>query len=140
RVKGGPDVAEDVLVTPRGPVISPLLPGLADAVSLRAVWLDPLPLRGFLDAPRARSFDEFRRAFAQWPVLPLNVVYADSSGAIGWQLAGQLPRRGAGFGTVPLPADAPGAGWAAEHLPFDAMPFRADPAEGFLATANNPVE
>ena len=139
RVKGGPDVVEEVVVTPRGPVISPVVPGVTDAVSLRAVWLDPRPLRGFLDAPRARSFDQFRRAFAHWPVLPLNVVYADEAGHIGWQLAGQLPQRRVGFGTIPLPADAPGVGWEAEPVPFDRMPFMADPPTGFIATANNPV-
>jgi penicillin amidase len=137
RVKGGPDVVEAVLVTSRGPVLSPVLPGITDALSLRAVWLEPLPLRGFLDAPRARSFEQFRRAFAHWPVLPLNVAYADAAGHIGWQLTGQVPRRKAGFGTVPLPADAPGVGWEPECVPFDEMPFMADPAEGFLATANN---
>jgi penicillin amidase len=140
RVKGGADVVEEVLVTPRGPVISPVIPGLTDAVSLRAVWLDPLPLRGFFDAPRARSFDQFRQAFAKWPVLPLNVVYADAANHIGWQLVGQLPQRTTGFGTLPLPAATSGAGWAADPVPFDRMPYLADPPAGFIATANNRIE
>ena len=43
----------DVLVTPRGPVLAP---GAARyAVALRAVWLDPLPVVGFLRAWKARS-------------------------------------------------------------------------------------
>ena len=46
RVKDGPDVVEEVLVTPRGPVVSPLFPGVPVALSLRAVWLDPLPVAG----------------------------------------------------------------------------------------------
>jgi penicillin amidase len=137
-VKGSDPVIEEIVVTPRGPIISPLVAGLTEAVSLRAVWLLPLPLRGFFDAPRAGSFEAFRRPFAAWPVLPLNVVYADAGGAVGYQLIGQLPRRTAGFGTLPLPADAPGVGWEPELVPFDAMPWAENPEGGFVATANNP--
>jgi penicillin amidase len=136
RVKGHPDVTEDVLVTPRGPVVSPLLDGVPVAISLAAVWLGPHPVRGLLDAPRAKDFDTFRRAFADWPVLPQNVAYADAGGTIGWQLVGQLPVRKGGHGLLPRPADVPDAGWAAGLLPFDRLPFVANPAEGFVATAN----
>jgi penicillin amidase len=138
-VKGGPEVIEEVLLTPRGPIVTPLASGVTEAVSIRAMWLEPLPLRGFFDASRAKSFDEFRRAFAKWPVLPLNIVYADVAGTIGWQLAGQLPQRKSGFGTIPLPADAPEVGWEADPLAFDAMPYLVDPPSGFIVTANNPI-
>ena len=137
RVKGRPDVTEEVLVTPRGPVISPVLGDVPHAVSLRAVWLDPLPVVGFLRATKATSFAEFRRCFEQWPALPLNVVYADAGGTTGYQLVGQLPRRTCGNGMLPQPADAPGAGWAKELVPFAEMPFAENPAAGFYATAND---
>ena len=137
RVKGGADVTEDVLLTPRGPVVSPLLPGVSEAVSLRAVWLDPLPFDGLQSAPRATSFETFRRPFADWPSLPLNVLYADAGGTIAWQLVGQLPVRKSGHGTLPLPADAPGTGWEPDLVPFESMPFVVNPSCGFLATANN---
>ncbi|OWK43794.1 penicillin acylase family protein [Fimbriiglobus ruber] len=142
RVKGAADVIEDVVVTPRGPVLSPVvespLEGVKRVVSMRAVWLQPLPLDGLLTAQHATDFDSFRQAFASWPILPLNMVYADKNGTTGWQLTGQLPVRTAGHGIIPLPADAPGVGWKADLMPFDQMPFTCDPAEGFLATANNP--
>lgn len=171
KVKGKPDVTEEVLVTPRGPVVTPLFTDLlppkhdhprvhpegvggrvdvpdqsgpptkavppAEAVSLRAVWLDPLPVWGFLGVPRARSFEEFRRCFEAWPLLPLNVVYADVEGTIGYQLIGQLPRRTGGNGLVPVPADTPGVGWEKELVPFDRMPHLTNPEAGFIATANN---
>jgi penicillin amidase len=137
RVKGAADVVEEVLVTPRGPVVSPLAPDVTAALSLRAVWLDPLPLNGFLTAVRAKSFDEFRRCFAEWPVLPLNVVYADATGATGWQLVGQVPVRAGGNGLLPRPADRPDSGWTG-YVPFEHMPYTADPPAGYFATANNP--
>ena len=93
----------DVVVTPRGPIISPLASDVSVALSLRAVWLEPLPVTGYFSAITAKSFEEFRRCFEEWPVLPLNVLYADSNGSTGWQLIGQLPRRAGGHGLLPRP-------------------------------------
>jgi penicillin G amidase len=137
QVRRAPPVVEEVLVTPRGPIISPVLDGSPAALSLSAVWLRPMPIRGFLDCIRVRSFDEFRHAFAEWPGPALNLVYADADGRIGYQLAGQLPRRRAGSGTIPLPGWLAGAGWEDDLVPFREMPFVADPPDGFVATANN---
>jgi penicillin amidase len=137
RVKGKSDVVEEVLVTPRGPVIAPPTGKEPFAVSLRAVWLDPLPVVGFLRAWKAKSFDEFRRCFEQWPGLPLNVVYADAGGTIGYQLVGQLPVRKGGNGLLPTPADRPGVGWEKELVPFAAMPYEVDPEREYVASANS---
>ena len=38
---------------------------------------------------------------------------------------------------MPLPAWEPGVGWEEESVPFDAMPHRVNPPEGFWATANS---
>lgn len=136
-IKGRESVVEEVLLTPRGPVVSPLSPDLGPVVlSLRAVWLDPLPLRGFLDAHTARDFHSFRQSFREWPVMPLNLLYADADGTIGYQLAGQLPKRRSGHGLIPLPADAANTGWEPDLVPFEAMPYSVNPDSGTLATAN----
>jgi penicillin G amidase len=141
RIKGANPVTERVLVTPRGPIISPALPVVKDgqpsfALSMRAVWLDPLPFQGLFLAHRARTWDEFRRYMSQWPALPQNVAYADATGTIGWQLIGTAPRRKRGYGAFPLPGWEPDVGWHAEHLPFEQLPYLVNPAQGFVATAN----
>lgn len=136
-VKGGQSIQEEVLVTPRGPIIGPALEGEAGAISLCATWLCLRPLRGLLQTHRATSFEEFRRCFEEWPALPLNMVYADTSGTVGWQLTGESPRRRKGWGTIPLPGSNPEAGWEEAPVPFDEMPHAADPEAGFVATANN---
>jgi penicillin amidase len=110
--------------------------GDVPSVAMRAVWLDARPARGFLRAPYARSLDDFRREFAAWPLLGQNVVYADTAGSIAWQFVGEVPRRRKGWGTLPLPAADPEAGWHEEGVPFDQMPHAADPDAGFIATAN----
>src|SRR5262245_17298763 len=136
-VRRGTAVTEQVLVTPRGPIIGPALDGATEAISLRGVWLDPLPIQGLLRIHRARSFEEARGYLAEWPTLPLNIVYADESGRIAWQLIGQAPHRRKGWGTLPLPGWDPQAGWEATHVPFEEMPHLENPSQGFIATANN---
>ncbi len=126
-VRGREPVVEDVLVTPRGPIIGPALQGDVGAVSLRAVWLDAKPARGFLTAHRARSFDAFRREFAQWPLLSQNVAYADTDGTIGWQLVGEAPRRRAGWGTLPLSGADPATGWHDEGVAVRSDALRERP-------------
>jgi penicillin amidase len=136
QVKGGEPITEQVLITPRGPIISPALDGVPEALSLRANWLDPLPVKGLLELHRTRSFPEFRQILSQWPGSPQNLVYADTTGKIGWQLAGLVPRRRSGWGLLPRPGWAPDAGWEAEPVPFADMPYGEDPQWGYLATAN----
>ncbi len=136
-VKGGEPVKERVLITPRGPIVGPALVGEVGAISMQATWLAPRPLRGLFVLHKVRSFEEFRRAFEQWPALSLNMVYADTAGTIGWQLIGEVPRRRKGWGLLPLPGWDPEVGWEADPLPFEEVPHLANPETGFVATANN---
>lgn len=136
-VRGAGPAVEAVIVTPHGPIISPLLDGVDHVLSLRAAWLDPQPVRGLLHAPHAHSFEELRRSFAAWPGPGLNVVGADAAGHIGWQLVGQLPQRRRGHGLLPLPGWDQANGWAEGMMPFDAMPFELDPAGGLIVSAND---
>ncbi len=140
RVRGGKAVEEEVQVTPRGPIIGPALNGDLGAISMRAVWLDPLPALGFMGALEAKTFEEFRAPFAEWPILPLNLVYADSGGNIGYQLVGQAPRRRRGHGTAPSAGWHPDAGWEDEGIPFDDMPHLVNPSCGYVASANTQPE
>ena len=136
-VKGAEPVVEDVLETPHGPIIGPALEGIPLAVSLRAVWLDPRPVRGFLQVHKARDYESFRAEFKAWPMFSQNAVYADESGKIAWRLVGDVPRRRSGWGTLPLHAASPEAGWLEEGVPFEPMPESVDPPSGLLVTANN---
>ncbi len=136
-VKGDADVVEEVVVTPRGPIVGPALDDEIGSVSLRATWLDPRPVEGLLKVHRSQSFEQFRRHFEKWPFLSLNMVYADTSGTMGSQLVGEAPRRRKGWGTIPLPGWDPNAGWETYPVPFDEMPYVENPAGGIVATANN---
>jgi penicillin amidase len=136
-IRGGGSVSERVLVTPRGPIISPALPECPTALSLRAVWLDPLPVDGQLRLHRVRRFEDFREAARHWPATSQSLVYADASGTIGYQLFGQVPRRRKGHGLLPAAGWDPEAGWEPDLVPLEQMPSAVNPEAGFLATANN---
>jgi penicillin amidase len=136
-VRGRPPVREEILITPRGPLITSLLEGEWESISMRATWSLPRPAAGLFRLYQAHTFEEFRQALRVWPFVSVNMVYADVADTIGWQLAGDVPQREKGWGTLPLPGWDRANAWCPEPLPFDALPHLANPASGFIATANN---
>jgi penicillin amidase len=135
-VRGGASVTERVLVTPRGPIVTPSLDAPGMALSMRATWLDPLPAEGLLRLQYARSYEDLHR-LGPWPATTQNVAYADITDTIGWRLVGMAPQRRKGFGTLPLPGWESDAGWEDEPVPEEDMPSVVNPECGFVATANN---
>ncbi|MBM3696388.1 MAG: penicillin acylase family protein [Actinobacteria bacterium] len=137
QVRGRPSETIEVVITDRGPIVGPAFEGEVGSLSLSATWLTPRPLGGMFDLGRVRRREDLRRAFAGWNSLPLNVVFANVDGTIGWQLVGEAPVRRSGFGALPLPAWDEATGWEPDPVPFEALPHLDDPAAGFVATANN---
>jgi penicillin amidase len=135
-VKDDDPILEDVLVTPRGPIISPILTGPEALISMRATWMEPGSIRGLLRVHQVTNFVEFQHAVADSPA-SLNLVYADTADTVGWQLAGTVPRRNKAWGTLPLPGWSNDAQWAADPIPFNEMPHCLNPGTGFVASANN---
>jgi penicillin G amidase len=160
-VRGGDSVTERVLITPRGPIVSPALASgewrvasgakegpsslatrhsplaAQEALSLRAVWLDPRPIDGLMRLHRVGSFAAFRKAAEHWPAASQNMVYADQTGVIGWQMFGQAPKRRKGWGLIPAPGWDADAGWEPDLVPAEQLPHAQDPPQGIIATANN---
>src|SRR5262249_22507433 len=116
-------VVEQVLITPRGPIVSPALDEISGAMSLRATWLEPKPVVGLLGLHRVRSFVDFRKAVSQWPCGTMNMVYADVNDVVGWQFAGDIPRRRKGYGLYPGDGTDPRDGWHDEPIPFEDFPY-----------------
>jgi penicillin amidase len=91
---------------------------------------------GALSLDRAATWPEFRRALERWKMPGENFVYADVDGNIGYQAAAMAPIRRNGTGLLPSP------GWTGEYewsgwYSLDDLPHEANPASGYLATANN---
>jgi len=140
-VKGGDTVTEEVVVTRHGPVVNGLAPDYIGEAPLALRWtaLEPeQTVRALRAMNQARSCAEFREALRDWGTPAQNVVYADTAGGIAYTLAGRVPVRARGDGSVPVP------GWTDDHewtgyVPYEELPHRLDPPEGFIVTANNGV-
>ncbi|MFN4175625.1 penicillin acylase family protein [Phenylobacterium sp.] len=106
------------------------------AFALRTVWNEP-GLSGYFGSARlwrAKSWDDFQAARDRWGAPPLNLVYADASGDIGWSAAGRTPRRPNWDGLMPVPGDGRYE-WRG-FLQDGGLPAVRNPKAGFFATAN----
>ncbi|NPD14897.1 penicillin acylase family protein [Xinfangfangia sp. D13-10-4-6] len=134
-VKGHNDQTRDLAFTRHGPVIwTDPARGLAAAV--RTVWSAPgaAPYAKSMAAMRSQNFTEFRGHMESWGVPAANLVYADTSGDIGWTTAGFSPQRPNWDGLLPVPGDGRFE-WQG-HFPGERLPMVVNPPKGWFATAN----
>jgi penicillin G amidase len=141
RVKGRskPELL-DVKITHHGPIVNEAL-NASDEQPLALSWTAlqyPLLSDVSIGVVRARSGQEVVSATAGHSAPPLNMLWADSGGNIGYKLIGKLPVR---RGDCP---DLPKPGWTGEFewdgiVPFEELPEVVNPGSGFLVTANNRI-
>ena len=122
--------------TRHGPLISNVH-NTDTPVALRWTALDDRDqtVETFYDVADSRNWKEFTEALSRYVVPAQNFVYADRKGNIGYISPGRIPIRNKGDGMVPVP------GWDGSHdwsgwIPFKELPRAFNPAEGYLATAN----
>jgi len=134
-VKGGPDRDLELRFTRHGPVIA------EDdvrhrAYAVRSIWNLPGGA-GYFNAAwmfRATGWADFETTHAHWGGPPLNLVYADTHGDIGWLPSAYAPVRPNWDGLVPVPGDGRYE-WKGMTAPAD-FPSVKNPAQGWFATAN----
>ena len=123
--------------TARGPVITDVVPAGGLTLSLLWTGLEPGgPFAALLEMNRASDVDAFVAAVAHFRSPHQNVVYAASSGEIGYRLAGSVPLRPLGEGASPISFERLPAGWPG-FWPPEAMPALRDPERGYVVSANN---
>jgi penicillin amidase len=106
------------------------------AFALRTAWNEP-GVAGYFGSSRllkARDWNDFKAASNAWGAPPLNLVYADTKGNIGWVASGRAPKRKNWDGLMPVPGDGHYE-WSGFHG-NDVLPSLFNPAQGFFATAN----
>ena len=137
-VKG--EAPRDVVLkfTRHGPVIdeTPDTGKGGHAFAMRTVWNLP-GSSGYFGSSRlwrAKSWADFKAGQEAWGTPPLNLVFADTSGDIGWSAAGLTPVRPNWDGLLPVPGDGRYE-WAG-LMPEARLPAAHNPPEGFFATAN----
>lgn len=145
KVAGGKTVTITVRSTRHGPLINEVIPGArpsgeANAVALQWTALTPGRTADAVFAlNKAGDWSEFKAAAALFDVPAQNLVYADTSGKIGYQAPGRIPVRTNGDGTWPVPGWTGEYDWNTAPIPYDQLPSVEDPADGFIVTANNAV-
>ncbi|WP_046723684.1 penicillin acylase family protein [Streptomyces xiamenensis] len=157
KVAGGEDREITVRSTENGPIVSdrhddfaetgqtaPVDAGAPDrgngyAVSLSWTALEPAnTMDAVFGLNTATDFDAFRAAAADFAVPAQNMIYADTSGNIGYQAPGRIPVRGEGDGRYPAPGWDPAYDWTG-YVPFEELPWELNPERGYIVTANQAV-
>jgi penicillin amidase len=140
-VRGGKPRRLVLRESPLGPIVSDgMLLRHRKPLALRWIGHDPSDEMGaMLAVMRARGAEGFRAALADFAVPAQNMVHAGRDGRIGLLLAARLPRRPrAPPPDLVLPPER-AADWD-ETAGTEDLPFRVDPAPGFVASANDAPE
>ena len=129
------DVSQLLAFTRHGPVIA-FDAARHKAWAYRTTMLEygTAPYLAALRFDQARSWAEFRAACAFAFAPAENMVWADTSGTIGWQVVGKAPIRRNFSGLLPMPGDGRYE-WAG-FLPVHELPHEVNPARGFVHSAN----
>jgi penicillin amidase len=135
-VKGEAAVAVELKYTRHGPVLSEDKEHHR-AYALRAAWMEigSAPYLASLRMDQAKTWEEFRDACSYSRIPAENMVWADMTGAIGYQAVAIAPIRRNFSGLVPVPGDGRYE-WDG-YLPIKALPNVLNPDKGYWATANN---
>lgn len=134
-VKGAAPREVELHFTRHGPVLAEDVPKNR-AFGMRTVWTEP-GLSGYLGSSRlftAKTWADFKAAGNAWGAPPLNIVYADVEGNIGWMAAGRAPVRKNWDGLLPVPGEGIYE-WSGFHGK-DVLPSVLNPPQGYFGTAN----
>ncbi len=138
-VRGAEPVTVTCATTPRGPIV--LGDPASDQPTLGLQWtawhgpdttfdaLGPM-----LTAP---DVDGFEAGLRPWVIPVNNVLSADTSGNISFQLRGRVVERPTPNRWVPVPGDDDHSWEGIEQVPFEQLHHWRNPDRGFLVTANN---
>jgi penicillin amidase len=134
-VQGAPDQVHILKFTRHGPVVFED-PAKRRAYAVRSVWFEPgaAPYFVSISSMRARDYATFANDMTRWAIPAVNQVYADTTGAIGWVVAGFSPIRPNWDGLLPVPGDGRYE-WQGFHRAGE-LPHSLNPDSGWIATAN----
>jgi len=134
-VRGEAPREVELAFTRHGPVLK-MAPDIQRAYALRTVWTEP-GTSAYFGAARyqtAGDWETFKEALSHWGAAPMNFVYADVDGNIGWIPAAFMPRRRNWDGLMGAPGDGryEWDGFATQ----DELPSLYNPERGWVGTAN----
>jgi penicillin amidase len=127
----------DVTMTRHGPII---FERAGKRYALRWTALDPKlnTTDSVYLINRARDWKDFNDALRTFTAPTQNIVYADIDGHIGYHVAGVVPIRRSGDGSVPYDGSTNEGDWI-NFIPIDKLPTLYDPPSGIIVTANQRI-
>jgi penicillin G amidase len=137
KISGGEQVEKTLRFSHRGPVVSSFKKLAKKVVTMHWVG-DEMSneIRTVFLLNRANNWKDFTDALKTFTSISQNIVYADKKGNIGLYCAAGIPirKRDIQFGILPGNSDA--YDWKG-YVPFEELPYLYNPANGFVASANN---
>jgi len=121
RVRGQRTQTLLVRETRHGPLLGSVLPEDPTVAGYSLKWTGAAPESGvqsWLALLRARNWDEFRAAIRILPSPPVTMLYGDTRGNSGTQVAGRLPMRAVPPGLLSVPGEYDWSGF----VPFEELP------------------
>jgi len=149
-VRDAGDVTRTILSTRHGPIVSDVLAredNPLSGVKVRGDYALSMRFTGVIPGPSAaagfgsataRTGEELVEAYRTFMTTPLNLVWGDDSGNIGWKVVGAIPNRAGFDGKYPMPGFTSNFRWDG-IIPFDRLPHIENPPTHFIVTANNRV-
>lgn len=141
QVKGQKDIPYTVAETRHGPIISEFTGGdnTKEVFALKWTALQATTeLMAILQMNRATNWDTFKEALTHFQAPAQNFVFASTDGTIAYRANGLIPIRKKGDSLLPVPGWTDAYEWNG-YIPWDKLPTIVNPAQGYIATANNKV-
>ncbi|MBX3008933.1 MAG: penicillin acylase family protein [Melioribacteraceae bacterium] len=145
KVKNGGDELLDIRENHRGPLITDshpynvLYPGSKNNAALSMRWTGlefSDDLFSLLMINKASNWEEFKLALSHFTVPGQNFVYGDNKNNIGYICASKLPVRSNASPTLVYNGTTSSNDWKG-FVPYGEMPILFNPAQNFIASANN---
>lgn len=145
-VKDSLNAEIEIKLTHRGPVVSEahafneLFPNeLQNKANISMRWTAHEfsdEVKGILKINKAKNWNEFLDGVKEFTVPGQNFIYADDEGNIGYICAARLPIRQSVSPTLVYDGTTSASDWKG-FVPFEEMPKLFNPAQNYIASANN---
>ena len=146
KVKGGKVQVIKIKETHRGPIISEIHP-FKFIYNKDDENIPPISMRwsgndfsdemlAFYKINKAKNWNEFRDAVKYFGIPGQNFVYADAQGNIGYIMGARIPLRNSNNPTLVFDGTTTENDWKG-FVPTQEIPVILNPAENFIASANN---
>lgn len=131
---------EKVYITEHGTLISDITGNTHHKLTLCSQAYTPGTVtKGWFQLNWAKDWNDFVEAVRHITAPGLNIVYADTSGNIGYYNSGKVPIRDKASASVPQLGASGEHDWT-DFVPFEEMPHALNPEKGYIVTANHKIE